>query len=310
MRGAYHSLVLFIFVAQTIFGQQLTQYSQWSFHQFALNPAHAGIKPCSDLHTLFRTQWVGFTGAPKSGLVTFCAPLNFKRKEFLSARQGLGLRFEYDQIGQFSTNRLNFAYAGHFNFSRDNRLSLGLYGGVIQMGYNPAGSVTIEPDPQILREANFVLPDATFGAWWNSERYYAGLVVQNMIKSRWNGLGTNSYFRTHVTINGGYLFKINDAVSLLPTVLIKVPPKLPWSMDIQTTVDIKNIFDTGLGFRNGDALMFFVGYKYKQRFSIMYSFDLTTSPLKKYSNNTHELSLSFNSCGQGKKSSMNCPLFE
>ena len=303
-------LALFLCACSSLFGQQIVQFSQWSFHQFALNPAHAGIKSCIDLHTLYRAQWLGFSGAPKSGVLTLCAPLKSKRKEFLSARHGIGLRFEKDQIGQFGTNRLNIAYAGHFNFSRDNRLSLGLYGGVIQMGYNPEGSVTIDPDPQILREANFVSPDATFGAWWNGKDYYAGVVVQNLLRYKWKDLGKESYFRTHLLINGGYRIRINEVVSILPTVLLKIPPKAPWTVDLNATVDIKNMFDVGLGYRNGDAVMFFAGYKFNHRFSIMYSFDLTTSALKKYSNNSHEISLSFNACRAEKTASVSCPLFE
>lgn len=301
---------LLLSVSSIAYGQQIAQFSQWSFHQFALNPAHAGIKSCIDLHTLYRAQWLGFSGAPRSGMLTLCAPLKSKRKEFLSARHGIGLRFENDRIGQLSTNRLNVAYAGHFNFSRDNRLSLGIYGGVIQMGYDPSGSVTIDPDPQILREANFVAPDATFGAWWNGKDYYAGVVVQNLLRYKWNDLGTDSYFRTHLLINGGYRLRINEAVSILPAVLLKIPPKAPWTVDINATVDIKNMFDVGLGYRNGDAVMFFAGYKFNHRFFIMYSFDLTTSPLKKYSNNSHEISLSFNACRPDKTASASCPLFE
>jgi type IX secretion system PorP/SprF family membrane protein len=306
-----HSIWLICFLfGHRLHGQQIAQYSQWSFHQFAFNPAHAGIKSCIDVHTLYRSQWLGFEGAPRSGFLSLCAPLRSKRKEFLSARHGIGMRFENDRIGQFNTNRFNIAYAGHFNFTRDTRLSLGLYGGVIQMGYNPNGSVTIDPDPQILREANFIAPDATFGAWWNGKDYYAGLVIQNMIKYKWNDLGMNSFFRTHLLVNGGYRFRINDAVSILPAVLLKIPPRAPWTVDLQANVDIKNMFDVGLGYRNTDAIIFFAGYKLNQKFSIIYSFDLTTSALKNYSSNTHEIALSFNACRPDKTATASCPLFE
>ena len=170
MKGLFHiALMSFVLMfSGKTFAQQIAQYSQWSSHQFALNPAHAGIKSCIDFHTLYRTQWVGFGGAPRSGMFTLSAPLNAKRKQYFSARQGIGMRFESDRIGQFNTNRLNAAYAAHFNFTRDTRLSLGLYGGVIQLGYDPSSSTTIDPDPTVLKEASFMVPDATFGAWWKS----------------------------------------------------------------------------------------------------------------------------------------------
>ena len=310
MRLRKYIAAFFLLLVHQIWGQQIAQYSQWSFHQFALNPAHAGIKPCIDVHSIYRSQWVGFEGAPKSGVFTLSAPLRAKRKEFLSARHGIGLRFENDRIGQFGTNRLNVAYAGHFNFTRDTRLSLGLYGGVIQMGYDPGGSVTIQPDPQILREANFIAPDASFGAWWNGKDYYAGVVIQNLIRYKWDNVGTNSFFRTHLLLNGGYRMRINDAISILPTVLVKIPPRSPWSVDLQANLDIKNMFDIGLGYRNTDAVVFIAGFKLKQKFLIIYSFDLTTSALKNYSSNTHEISLSFNACRPEKTASASCPLFE
>lgn len=60
--------------------QQIAQYSQWSFNQFAINPALAGIKNCLDVRTAYRLQWAGFEGAPESGLFTINAPLNKKEK--------------------------------------------------------------------------------------------------------------------------------------------------------------------------------------------------------------------------------------
>lgn len=290
--------------------QQLPQYTQWSSHQFALNPAHAGIKSCIDIHSLYRMQWVGFDGAPKSGFLTISAPLKSKRKQYLSARHGLGMRFETDQIGNFNTNRFNVAYAGHFNFSRDNRLSLGVYGGVLQFGFDPTKSVTLMPDPSVVKEASFIAPDASFGAWWNGENYYIGAVLQNLIPYQWVDLGNDSRFRFHALLNAGYRMKINEKVTVFPAFIVKVPPRGPIAFDIQAMVDIQNIIDLGLGYRNTDALLFFAGFKINQRFSVQYSFDLTLSPLRTASSNTHELSISFSACRPENTSTSRCPLFE
>lgn len=247
MKGLIHiTLVAFLLLSSgKIFAQQIAQYSQWSSHQFALNPAHAGIKSCIDVHTLYRTQWVGFGGAPRSGMFTLSAPLNAKRKQYFSARQGIGMRFESDRIGQFNTNRLNAAYAAHFNFTRDTRLSLGLYGGVIQLGYDPSSSTTIDPDPTVLKEASFVVPDASFGAWWNGQNYYAGLVLDHLIASRWKNIGTSSKFHFHALLNAGYRFQFTDKFTLIPAVLIKIPSRGPVALDLQMMADLNNQFNFG-----------------------------------------------------------------
>jgi type IX secretion system PorP/SprF family membrane protein len=312
MRKTIVSYLLFLVVVlfSRAIAQQIPQYSQWSAHQFALNPAHAGIKSCIDIHSLYRLQWVGFQGAPKSGFLTISAPIQTKRKKYLSSRHGLGMRFETDQIGQFNTNRLNVAYAAHFNFSRDTRLSLGVYGGIIQMGYDPTKSITISPDPAISKEASFVAPDASFGAWWNGKNYYIGLVMQNLIRYKWLDVGTDSRYRFHTSLNAGYRIGINDKVSLIPGILMKIPPRGPVAFDVQVMADFNNKLQFGLGYRNTDAVIFFAGFKLNQRFSLQYSFDLTLSALRNVSSNSHELSISFATCKPQNTNTSRCPLFE
>ncbi|TNF49424.1 MAG: type IX secretion system membrane protein PorP/SprF [Bacteroidetes bacterium] len=289
--------------------QQLPQYSQWSFHQFALNPAHAGIKNCLDVHALYRMQWMGFPGAPKSGFFTMSTALASKRKQYLSARHGFGLRFITDRIGDFSTTKINLAYAGHFNFNRDNRLSLGIYGGVVQFGFDPTNATTLNPDPEIMKEASFIAPDASFGAWWNSENYYVGLILDQLIPYGWPDPGNDSRFRFHPSMNGGTRIKVNEKVSILPAFLLKFPPRGPFALDLQAMVDFKNVFITGVAYRNQDAIILHAGLKLKERFTLNYSFDITTSYLRKGGSNTHELSLSFTTCRPENKSTYSCPLF-
>jgi type IX secretion system PorP/SprF family membrane protein len=302
-------LICFLLSVDQIFAQQTPQYTQWSSHQFALNPAHAGIKPCLDVHSLYRAQWVGFEGAPKSGFLTFSAPIKSPRRKYLSARQGFGLRFESDKIGQFTTSRFNIAYAGHFNFSADTRLSLGLYGGMIQMGYDASNTVTLQPDPSISKEASFISPDATFGAWWNGKNYYVGLVMQNLIPAKWE-LGLDSKYRFHTLINGGYRIRMNEKTTLLPAVLLKIPPRGPVAADLQIMLDYGNKLNFGFGYRNTDALLFFAGFKINQRFAVQYSYDATLSALRNGSNNSHEIAISFSTCKPLNTSTSSCPLFE
>lgn len=292
-----------------VIGQQLPQYSQWATHQFALNPAHAGIKKCIDLQTLYRTQWVGLDGAPQSGFVTASIPLTSKRKKYLSARHGMGVKFENDRIGQIGMNRFNLAYAGHFNFSKDTRLSLGVYGGIMQFGFDPTTATTVTSDPAVLRDASNVSPDVHFGAWWNGLNYYIGLTVNQLIPSRWP-MGNSSRQRFHTMMNAGYRFTINDKLSLLPGALLKVPFSGPLVFDLNLNLDIKNQFQIGAGFRNQDALILMAGIKIKEQFSIQYSFDYTISALQNSSSNTHEISIGFITCKPDRKGLGNCPLFE
>lgn len=299
-----------LILGSSAFSQQLPQYTQWSFHQFANNPAHAGIKKCVDIHTLYRTQWVGFEGAPNSGFLSVSIPLNSKRRKYLSARQGTGFKFETDKIGGFTFNRIDFAYAAHFNFDKYNRLSLGVYGGIAQTSYDPTYSTTGYPDPAISSQANFASPDASFGAWYNSEKYYFGLTLDNLIPSRWKDIGNDSRHRFHAAINGGYQFAISEKISIIPAMIVRIPPKGKVSADLNIHADYRNIFDLGVGYRNTDAFMVFASFKFREQFSITYSFDYTLSQIQIGAKNTHELSLRFTTCKPDRSTSISCPLFE
>ncbi|MDG1333353.1 MAG: type IX secretion system membrane protein PorP/SprF [Crocinitomicaceae bacterium] len=292
------------------FGQQLTQYSQWSWHQFAQNPAHAGIKQCIDIHSLYRIQWVGFEGAPRSGFLTLSVPLNSKRRQFLSARHGLGLKFETDRIAQFSIQRFNVAYAAHFNFNKTDRLSLGLYGGVLQTGYDPNSITTGVADPLLENQGTFFAPDATFGAWYNSQSYYVGAALQNLIPNKWNSITQDSKNRFHAIINGGYLYALNNKFALLPTLQMKFAARGKTAVDLALHLDYQNQFSFGLGFRNADAVMAFAQVKIKEQFSIGYSFDYTISKIQLGAQNTHEVSIRFTTCKPDRKSITGCSLFE
>lgn len=300
---------LLLICSFTGFSQQIPQYSQWLYHQFAINPAHAGIKKCIDIHAVFRAQWVGIKGAPMSGVATASIPLNSKRKKFLSARHGMGAKFETDHIGQFSTNRFNMAYAGHFNFNENNRLSLGLYAGIVQFGYDHATSTTITPDPTVMHEVSIIRPDAHFGAWWNGKNYYLGLMVNQLIPTKWN-LGVNSRFRFHLAFNGGYRFILNDKLGLVTSSMVRIPIVGPVNADLNLNFDILNVVNIGVGFRTQDAVIFMAGFKINQQFSLNYSFDFTVSGLRKVSHNTHEIGISFITCKPENKSTSKCPLFE
>lgn len=306
----FHVGCFFLMSSTFSFGQQLTQYSQWSWHQFAQNPAHAGIKKCVDIHSLYRIQWVGFEGAPSSGFLTLSVPLNSKRRQFLSARHGLGLKFETDRIAQFSVQRFNVAYAGHFNFNKTDRLSLGLYAGVVQTGYDPSSITTGTPDPILANQGSFLAPDATFGAWYNSTNFYAGLVLQNLISNKWNNISTDSKNRFHAIINGGYLLPLNDQYALLPTLQIKFAARGKTAVDFAVHLNYANKFSLGLGVRNADAVMVLAQVKIQEQFSIGYSFDYTLSKIQLGASNTHEISLRFTTCKPDRKSITGCSLFD
>lgn len=304
--------ILLLFVG-TGFAQQTTQYSQWSYNQFSINPALAGIKRCLDVKMGVRGQWIGFEGAPISGLITINAPLQKKSKGPQDFFHGLGGKIERDQFGPFNNFSVGLAYAAHIplgNSRHEHRLSLGLMAGIQQFGFDQSKVSTINPDLAVAQSANQLLaPLISFGAFYYSKLLYGGISIDQLGRNKWKDVGYSSRFRLHTKIQVGTKFTFDNNNSLLPGVLFRIPPGGPMSVDLNLMFDYQNIFNVGIGYRNVDAFIGFFKVNIRQ-FAIGYSFDFITSAVRGGNFHTHELSIHFNGCKQRARRSTACPMFE
>lgn len=292
------------------FSQQLSHISQWANHQYAINPAHTGIKTCLEVQSTVRGQWIKMEGAPVTGMLTVSAPLKAKRKKLLSGRHGIGGMVNYDQIGPFQQFNVQLSYAGHFNFTIDNRLSLGLAAGMSQLSFDLNKARPLTPDPVINGSATELLPTATFGAWWNGKNYYAGLSLYNLIPMNWKKIGTNAQSNIHGMINGGFRKAINPNWTFLPGIYLGFTKGAPVDLQLQIMMDYQRKFNVGLGYRNTDAVIAFLGFHLGDRWRMMYSFDFITSKLRTNTLHSHEITLSFSPCRIPSSDQQLCPLFQ
>lgn len=303
-------IIFSVFGWLSVSGQQLPHLSQWSNHQFAINPAHAGIKTCLEVQSTLRGQWIGFEGAPVTGWLTVSAPLKAKRNHYLSARHGLGGMVNYDQLGAFKQITVMMAYAGHFNFSRDERLSLGIAAGATQLAFDIDKAKPLFADPRINGSAVELQPTATFGAWWNGANYFAGMSFYQLIPQNWKNIGFDAGSSIHGTINGGFRQALSPEWTVLPSVNIGFAKAAPVDLQLQALFDCKGRFTTGLGFRNTDALIGFLGFRFEERWRILYSYDFILSAMRPGTFHTHELTIGFSPCKAISADQQLCPLFE
>jgi type IX secretion system PorP/SprF family membrane protein len=299
--------IVLIFISCLAKAQQIPQYSQWFWNLSAINPAFVGIKPCLEIKALYRNQYINLDGAPTSGFLTFNSPIYRDKKKFLTPRQGVGFKFESEKIGAFNMNRFNFSYAGHFNFTTETRLSLGINAGFRQWVFDRDKITTLVPDPVVNESRSVITPDASIGAWWNGKNYFVGLSFMELTASKWK-VG-DSRFKWHSFLNAGFRFKMNENFTFLPFALIRIPPKGPVSMDINAVFNYKNKIDFGLGLRNKDAVIFLIQYKLKENFVLAYSYDHVFSTLGNRLYPSHEISISFGTCRNKAQGSTICPLF-
>lgn len=306
-------LLLLMLVAAAGRGQQLSQYTQYVFNHFSVNPAVAGSKDCLDVRLGYRKQWVGMEGAPTTGWASLHAairPKNGVKKN----KHGVGFFAESDEAGNWGYTRLALAYAYHLQMSRDYFMSFGFFGGAQQMKYDVGASTLVDyNDPALDSKAtSLVIPEVTPGFWVYNKVAWAGLSMHQSLGNRIPGIGTDSRLARQFMLSGGYKYRIGRSTAFIPSLLLKKSKAAPWALDLNGMVEWNRKFALGAGYRGGDALTLLMKVSFAKFFQLGYSYDVTTSRLRLGSSNTHEIILAITPCSQADlgRRMINCPAFD
>ncbi|RYF26172.1 MAG: type IX secretion system membrane protein PorP/SprF [Flavobacteriales bacterium] len=303
-------IIMALTIAQVARSQQDAQFSQYMFNGIYINPAYAGYKEQTNIHSFYRNQWTGITGSPTSMSLAVDATAN-------DGNVGLAMQVASDKLGAQSTLSAyaNYAYRIRTNADGSSRLAFGLGIGVIQNGLNgdlldplDAGDVGIP-----LGTERHVAPDARAGVFYANNRFYAGLSVDNLIAQYVMQNGNMSINfpvpKPHYYLTAGMLLPINQNVQLKPSFLLKDDRGGPTSLDInaffllseriwlggsyRTAVKLydKNYLQRDLDKNNSIVAMTELFANPQLR--IGYAFDYSLSKLQGYSGGTHEISIGY-----------------
>ncbi|HQV51221.1 MAG: type IX secretion system membrane protein PorP/SprF [Flavobacteriales bacterium] len=313
MRGAL--IVCIVMLVGTVgCAQQLSQYTQYVFNQFSINPAVAGSKDCLDVRLGFRQQWVGLPGAPTTGWASLHASLKGKNKPFQNNKHGIGMFVEADQAGNWGYTRFLLAYAYHIQMSKDYYMALGVFAGVQQMKFDVGEAFLSDAgDPALDGKAtSLVVPDISPGIWVYGKRFWGGLALQQALGNKIKNIGTSSKLARHFKLSAGYRFKLGTKMSFTPSTMFKVAEGSPVALDVNAMIEWNRVIALGIGYRNGDALTLMMKVGFLQFFQLGYSYDVTTSRLREGSSNTHEIILGVTPCSKAGKDKrmINCPAFD
>lgn len=292
--------------------QQTPQYTQYRLNYFGINPSLAGSKPCIDVKFGYRTQWVGFDGAPKTAFATVHAPLRLKRQSVFTDH-GIGFKVESDQMGLSGTTKLYLAYAYHFPLTRDIRASFGVFGGIQQFKFDVNRASTRSAGDPAVNASNAVIlwPDFTPGFFMQNEKFFAGLSVRHLLLNKIRGYGQDvNRLKHHFELMGGYKIEMSENLTYVPSLMLKVVPLSAPSIDLSIMANFREAFAFGLSYRNADALAALIRINAFKYLTIGYSFDLTTSKIRLASSNTHEVLIGIYTCPRSRSNSYACPVFD
>ncbi|WP_272022314.1 PorP/SprF family type IX secretion system membrane protein [Olleya namhaensis] len=275
--------------------QQDPQFTQYMYNMSVINPAYATAdEGMLNLGGLYRTQWVGIDGAPKTGSFFAHTPINEKIE--------VGLSFTNDNIGDVvNENNIYADFAYVLEVGLEAKLSLGLKAGVTLFdtdfnGFNlQSGNQTT--DVAFNENVSKAFPNLGIGAFYFTDNYYIGLSVPNLLTTTHleseSGIKTTGVQNVHYFLTGGYVFDINPDLKFKPSFMAKGVSGAPLAIDVNANVLINEKLEAGLGYRFDDAVTAMVNFKVTPLLRVGYAYDYTTSNLGDFNSGSHEIFLLF-----------------
>lgn len=270
--------------------QQLPQFTQYMLNEMTINPAVAGKEEFTDVRSNNRYQWVGVTDSPRTYMLTCNGPIKSKN-------MGLGMNLYTDIVGPTRRTGLNFSYAYHLKLKEDMFLSMGLSAGILQWGIDGSKLMLREEgDANLLTTyKTTMVPDFGTGIYfYKKNRFYFGIAAPQIYQAPikiYSQQPDNSKIVTHLNVNGAYTFDIGEDFKIEPSFLLKYASPAPLKLDVGARVIYQNQVWLGGGYRHNDAFTALIGYMFKDYLMFGYSYDFTTTNIKKYSSGTHEIVL-------------------
>jgi type IX secretion system PorP/SprF family membrane protein len=275
--------------------QQIPQFTQYMFNSYLTNPAVAGTYNYYQVRVNNRYQWVGLNDAPQTTSISLFGP--HQKKDM-----GWGGYMYMDITGPTSKMGMMGSYSYNMRLNDEFRISGGISFGFMQ--YKVDGSkLTLgensnnTPDPAIFNSAHSTFtPDASIGFYLYSSRYYVGISAHQLfgqkLKLYTDPIGTNR-LKQHLMLSGSTQIILNRYYAIEPGVLLKYMFRSPFQFELNAKVTYKSQVWGGISYRFKDAIALLIGYNYKKKYLIGYSFDYSYTGIRKYQSGTHEIMIGY-----------------
>jgi type IX secretion system PorP/SprF family membrane protein len=292
----YLYIVLIITYASYIHAQQDPNYTQYMYNMNVMNPAYAGSKENMAGSFMYRQQWVGLEGAPKTATFSLHSPVG--------KNVGLGISAISDKIGPVEENNVYADFSYTLNLGGSNRLALGLKAGATfhKIGlFSDIGNGYIQQpgDLAFSENTNSAKLNIGTGMFYYTKKYYLAFSIPNMLNSKHLDVTQNGQLYQfgsdvqHYFITGGYVFNLSDNTKFKPSFMMKSAFNVPTSMDLSTNFLFFNKFEAGASYRLNDSFAAMVNFAISPTIRIGYAYDYIISDLKVTTVASHEIMVLF-----------------
>jgi type IX secretion system PorP/SprF family membrane protein len=280
-------LFALLFTGMLSYAQQDAQFTQYMYNTINVNPAYAGSRGALSMFALYRTQWVGFDGAPVTSTVSMNTPLN-------ESNLGLGVSLINDKIGPTTENTISADLSYTIPTSDTWKLSFGIKATANLFDLDATKLTNVVPDPSLQNYSKFS-PNIGAGVYWHSDKAYIGLSIPNFLETqRYDDNDVKIYKeKMNYYLIGGYVFDLSDTVKFKPAFLTKMVEGAPLQVDLSGNFMFFDKFMLGASYRWSAAMSAMVGFQVSDGLYIGYGYDRETTSLENTNSGSHEIFLRY-----------------
>ena len=298
MRKIYINVLILLALGlytNTSFGQQDAQYTQYMYNTLSINPAYAGTRDVLSFMGLYRSQWVGLKGAPRTFTASGHSPLG--------NNMGIGVNITNDEIFISKETYFDVDFSYSVRVSENGLFNFGLKAGghLLNIDTNLANSGPYNPGDgtaEIFIDNKFS-PQFGVGMYYYTQKFYLGLSVPNMLEtehfdeSSTNNSNSTAKERTNYYLMTGYAFDLNDDLKLKPALLTKLVRGAPLQVDLSANLLFYEKLTLGVAYRWSAAVSAMIGFQLTEQLMLGFAYDAETTELANYNDGSFEFLLRF-----------------
>lgn len=269
--------------------QQDSQYTQYMYNTAVLNPAYAGSREVLSITGLYRTQWVGLEGAPKT--------MTFAVNSPVSDQVGLGLSVINNNIGPSSETSISADMSYNVRLNYDYRLFFGLKAsaGLLNVDYTKLTQYDAN-DPRYQYNGNSQFsPNIGAGIYLKSENTYVGISVPRLLETKGYNADKQSLVerRMQYYLMAGHVFDLSYNLKFKPAILTDFVSGSPLQVNVSANFLFYEKLTLGVSYRWDAAVSTLAGFQITNGLFAGYAYDTDTTKLGNYNSGSHEIFLRF-----------------
>ncbi|WP_272972701.1 PorP/SprF family type IX secretion system membrane protein [Croceibacter atlanticus] len=288
------SSFVLLFASQFATAQQDPQYTQYMYNMSVVNPAYAGIKENLNVGVLYRDQWSGFRGAPKTFTFFAHSPVGEKT--------GLGLSAIADENGPVKETNVYADFSYRLDLGATTKLAFGVKAGATfhDVGLIDVGNNSQDNNDQAFSQ-NSNETFANFGAGFllYGDNWYVGASIPNFLNATHLEINENGNDLElgneveHLFATAGYVFQVSENLKFKPSAIVKTAFDAPVSFDVNANFLMYDRLEIGASYRLEDAVSGLINIRATDWVQLGFAYDYVLSDIGDYAPSSFEAMVIF-----------------